>query len=79
MRNGEKGGKVIVIDIVIDDQNINKEVSGIQLCSDVMMMCVSGKERTLMEWEKLFLAAGFSHYKITPIVGSARSLIEAYP
>ncbi|KAB1222738.1 Trans-resveratrol di-O-methyltransferase [Morella rubra] len=30
------------------------------------------------EWEKLFLEAGFSHYKIIPLFG-LRSLVEVYP
>ncbi|CBI21918.3 unnamed protein product, partial [Vitis vinifera] len=38
----------------------------------------AGKERNEKEWEKLFLAAGFTHYKITPALG-LRSLIEVYP
>ncbi|PON41499.1 O-methyltransferase COMT-type, partial [Parasponia andersonii] len=79
LRNGDKGGKVIVMDMVLDNQKIYEELSGIQLCNDVLMMAVSGKERTLTEWEKLFLAAGFTSYNITPILGSARSLIEVYP
>ncbi|KAK9214172.1 hypothetical protein WN944_006160 [Citrus x changshan-huyou] len=37
-----------------------------------------GKERSVCDWKKLFLAAGFSHYKITPNLG-LWSLIEAYP
>ncbi|PON81561.1 O-methyltransferase COMT-type [Trema orientale] len=66
--------------MVIDNQKIDhEEVSEIQLCNDVLMMAVSGKERTRTEWEKLFLAAGFTRYNITPILGSARSLIEVYP
>ena len=77
MRNG-KGGKVIVIEMVIENQNTN-EITGIQLSYDVMMMgSFFGKERNLMEWEKLFFEAGFSHYKINAKMG-ARSLIELYP
>ena len=44
----------------------------------VMMVLVKGKERTEKEWAKLFLDAGFSDYKITPILG-LRALIEVYP
>jgi hypothetical protein len=43
-----------------------------------MMVVAAGKERSVKEWEKLFLEAGFSHYKITPLFG-LRSLIEVYP
>ncbi|EXB54964.1 Tabersonine 16-O-methyltransferase [Morus notabilis] len=77
LRNG-KGGKVIVIEMVIENQNTN-EITGIQLSYDVMMMgSFFGKERNLVEWEKLFFEAGFSHYKINAKMG-ARSLIELYP
>ncbi|BBN69545.1 O-methyltransferase family protein [Prunus dulcis] len=44
----------------------------------LMMVDLSGKERSEAEWEKLFLTAGFSHYKITHTLG-LRSLIEVYP
>ncbi|KAJ0017299.1 hypothetical protein Pint_10502 [Pistacia integerrima] len=42
------------------------------------MATKEGKERNEKEWERLFLEAGFSHYKITPMFG-LRSLIEVYP
>nr|POE80743.1 trans-resveratrol di-o-methyltransferase [Quercus suber] len=44
----------------------------------VMMVLLPGKERSQKEWEKLFLEAGFSHYKIVSSFGM-RSLIEVYP
>ncbi|KAL5763781.1 hypothetical protein ACOSP7_016141 [Xanthoceras sorbifolium] len=51
-----------------------------QLCIDVMMMALfnTGKERSVEEWKKLSLEAGFTDYKITPILG-LRSIIELYP
>ncbi|KAF7803395.1 trans-resveratrol di-O-methyltransferase-like [Senna tora] len=74
-----KEGKVIIIDIVINEKNDGHELKEAKLLFDVVMMvCVTGKEREEKEWEKLFLQAGFSHYKITPIFG-LRSLIEVYP
>ncbi|KAK7327825.1 hypothetical protein VNO77_21917 [Canavalia gladiata] len=36
----------------------------------LMMVRVNGRERQEKEWEKLFLEAGFSHYKITFIFGA---------
>ncbi|KAF4351988.1 trans-resveratrol di-O-methyltransferase [Cannabis sativa] len=75
----DKGGKVIVIDMVIDDDEEPKSSVETQLCFDMLMMVnLTGKERNEKEWENLFLAAGFSHYKINPIVGF-RSLIEVFP
>ncbi|XP_009593020.1 myricetin 7/4'-O-methyltransferase 2-like [Nicotiana tomentosiformis] len=78
----EKGGKVMVIDIVMEDyssNNINEQLVQVQHFMDVIMRISYGaKERTKTEWEKLFLDAGFSDYKITANFGM-RSLIEIYP
>jgi hypothetical protein len=75
----EKGGKVIIVDVVIDEKEDEKELTETKLLFDMLMMVVAaGKERSVKEWEKLFLEAGFSHYKITPLFG-LRSLIEVYP
>lgn len=74
-----KAGKVIIIDIVVGQKNENHELTEAKLFFDmIMMIVVTGKEREEKEWEKLFLEAGFSHYKITNIFGM-RSLIEVYP
>ncbi|KAK7246434.1 hypothetical protein RIF29_41302 [Crotalaria pallida] len=74
-----KEGKVIIVDIVINEKNDKHELTQSKLFFDVLMMVmVTGREREEHEWEKLFLEAGFSHYKITPIFGM-RSLIEVYP
>jgi trans-resveratrol di-O-methyltransferase len=43
-----------------------------------MMVHSTGKERDKKEWEKLFLEAGFSHYKIVASYG-VKSVIEVYP
>ncbi|KAE9456082.1 hypothetical protein C3L33_12020, partial [Rhododendron williamsianum] len=41
-----------------------------QLFFDMLMMTLlTGRERTEKEWAKLFADAGFSNYKITPILG----------
>lgn len=73
-------GKVIIIDIVINDEEKCKhEMTETKLYFDVMMMClVNGKERDEKEWKKLFFEAGFRDYKISPLFG-LRSLIEVYP
>lgn len=50
-----------------------------QLFFDMLMMVLlCGKERDEKEWAKLFSDAGFSDYKITPILG-LRAIIEVYP
>ncbi|KAJ0081288.1 hypothetical protein Patl1_10632 [Pistacia atlantica] len=50
-------------------------------CVKVLKKCreaMATKEGKGEKWERLFLEAGFSHYKITPMFG-LRSLIEVYP
>lgn len=75
-----KEGKVIIIDISIDEASGDHELTGLHLDYDlVMLTLLNGKERGKKEWEKLIFEAGFSSYKITPIRGSFKSLIEVYP
>ena len=72
-------GKVIIIDIVINEEKDEHELTEAKLFFDMLMMVmVTGRERTEEGWEKLFMAVGFSDYKITPLFG-LRSLIEVYP
>ncbi|KAK9150387.1 hypothetical protein Syun_008696 [Stephania yunnanensis] len=74
----EEGGKVIIVDMVIDMKESTHESTEIQLMFDMEMMVeVTGKERTRHEWEKLFIEAGFITYKITPCLG-LRSVIEVF-
>ncbi|WCJ27113.1 O-methyltransferase family protein [Euphorbia peplus] len=78
-RKNKVGGKVIVIDLVINEKKDTSELTETKLLFDMLMMFVAtGKERTEKEWENLFFQAGFSHYKFTPLLG-LRSLIEVYP
>ncbi|KAH1045914.1 hypothetical protein J1N35_036698 [Gossypium stocksii] len=77
------GRKLIIIDMVVrENEKVNDEASNLtktQLFFDMLMwVLVAGKERQQEEWAKLFFAAGFRSYKITPIVGFT-SLIEVYP
>ncbi|PHT87766.1 Isoflavone-7-O-methyltransferase 6 [Capsicum annuum] len=75
----ENGGKVIIIDIVVDNQKGDDKSYETQLFMDMLMMVVAcGKERSEQEWAKLFSDAGFSDYKIIPLLG-LRSIIEVYP
>ncbi|KAK8999260.1 hypothetical protein V6N11_070436 [Hibiscus sabdariffa] len=79
-RGEKEGGKVIIIDMVMMKNGKGKEeLMETQLFIDmVMMVLMTGKERDEEEWAKLFSAAGFSGYKIIPILG-LRSVIEVYP
>lgn len=72
-------GKVIIVDIVVDDENENRQATETQLYFDMLMLThVEGKERTKKHWEKLFFAAGFKTYNIAHVVG-VRSIIEVFP
>ncbi|XP_027063668.1 trans-resveratrol di-O-methyltransferase-like isoform X1 [Coffea arabica] len=77
----EKGGKVIIIDMLLkSQQNGDDDAEAIetQLFFDMLMMVVvNGRERNEKDWEKLFCEAGFHGYKITPVLG-LRSIIEVY-
>lgn len=74
-----KSGKVIIIDMVLDENHDRHEITETKLVFDILMMVLlTGRERTKIEWEKLFVEAGFSRYKITPIFG-LRSLMEVFP
>ncbi|KAK7290244.1 hypothetical protein RIF29_04520 [Crotalaria pallida] len=74
-----KEGKVIIIDIVIDEINDDHKLTGLKLDLDLIMLTLfNGKEREKKEWEKLIFGSGFSNYKITPICGF-KSIIEVYP
>ncbi|KAL7604406.1 trans-resveratrol di-O-methyltransferase [Lactuca sativa] len=75
----ENGGKVIIIDMVLKNGEGDKELLETQLFFDMLMLTLTtGRERSEKNWAKLFVDAGFSDYKITPILG-LRSLIEVYP
>lgn len=74
-----RNGKVIIIDMMIENKKGDEESFETQLFFDMMMMVLlTGKERNEKEWAKVFADAGFSSHKITPILG-LRSLIEVYP
>ncbi|PWA96061.1 isoflavone 7-O-methyltransferase [Artemisia annua] len=74
-----KSGKVIIIDMILDENHDRHETTETKLVFDILMMVLlTGRERTKIEWEKLFVEAGFNRYKITPIFG-LRSLMEVFP
>nr|CAD1844133.1 unnamed protein product [Ananas comosus var. bracteatus] len=75
----EKGGKVIIIDMVMtsrDSEHFKSEET--QLFFDMLVMVLTpGKERNEKEWSKLFTDAGYKEYKIVNALG-VRSIIEVY-
>ena len=64
------GGKVIIIDIVMDGKTDEHELLEAKLSFDLLTMaCQTGKWRSQKDWEKIFLEAGFTRCKVTPIFG----------
>ncbi|VAH12634.1 unnamed protein product [Triticum turgidum subsp. durum] len=75
--HGAKAGKVIIIDTVVG--STSHEMLEAQVTMDLaMMMLFNGKAREEHNWHKMFMEAGFSHYKIHNVLGM-RSLIEVHP
>lgn len=73
------GGKVIIIEMVVNTKNVFYELAQTQLLFDVhMMVHTTGKQRSEREWNKIFNSAGFGGYKISHFLG-LRSVIEVYP
>lgn len=74
-----KGGRLVIVDMVVGGKELEKEEAEAQLQFDMEMMAiVIGRERHEKEWLKLFLEAGFRSHKIHPILG-VRAVIEVYP
>ncbi|XP_022135686.1 (R,S)-reticuline 7-O-methyltransferase-like [Momordica charantia] len=75
----KKTGKVIIVEIVIDEKEQNKLLD-VRLMMDMIMMAHTnkGKERTREEWAYVLQKAGFSRYIITP-TSTIQSVIQAFP
>ncbi|KAL6609663.1 hypothetical protein ACP70R_039632 [Stipagrostis hirtigluma subsp. patula] len=74
----EAGGKVIIMDIVVGTEPSDLKHREMQVLFDLYIMLVNGIERDEQEWKNVFTRAGFSDYKIIPVLG-IRSIIEVYP
>jgi hypothetical protein len=69
----EPKGKVVIIDTVAGSAS-SKQAFEAQVFMDVcMMMLTTGEVRDEEKWRGLFLHAGFSRHKISPILGSHSS------
>ncbi|KAL1323050.1 hypothetical protein HN51_068067 [Arachis hypogaea] len=77
--SNNKRGKIMIIDIVIDDEKQDQpEITLAKLQLDLAVITNNGKERTTEEWKKLFMEAEcHQDYKISPLTGHM-SLIEIY-
>jgi trans-resveratrol di-O-methyltransferase len=74
------GGKVIVVDIIIDLESDDPKAVETSLIWDINMMCCAGsKERYKHEWHDIILGAGYSSYKICPARLGVDAVIELYP
>ncbi|XP_020164350.1 flavonoid O-methyltransferase-like protein Os11g0303600 [Aegilops tauschii subsp. strangulata] len=71
-------GKVIIIDAVVGSPSHSQVLEAQVLMDMQMMMLFMSKEREELNWQKIFMEAGFSHYKIQPVLGM-RSIIQLYP
>ncbi|KAJ4766112.1 O-methyltransferase [Rhynchospora pubera] len=79
LESSKNGGKVIVVDIVIDLENNDTKAVETSLLYDISMMCIHGKERNKHEWHDIIFGAGYSGYKIYPIKLGVNSVMELYP
>ncbi|KAJ1257090.1 hypothetical protein BS78_K222800 [Paspalum vaginatum] len=74
----EKGGKVIIIEIVLSN-SMGPIMYESQLLMDMLMMVnIRGRQRDENDWREIFMEAGFTDYKIIKKIG-ARGVIEVYP
>ncbi|KAJ3707800.1 hypothetical protein LUZ61_011505 [Rhynchospora tenuis] len=80
IESSKHGGKVIVIDIILDSENDDPKAVETSLLLDISMMCLHGsQERNKQEWHDIILGAGYSGYKIYPVQLGVYSVIELCP
>ncbi|GJM89062.1 hypothetical protein PR202_ga05658 [Eleusine coracana subsp. coracana] len=74
----DQGGKVVIFDMVVGAGKSDPKHRETQVLFDLFIMFIDGAERDEQGWKKIIYEAGFSDYKIIPVVG-VRSIIEVYP
>ncbi|TKW01060.1 hypothetical protein SEVIR_8G152300v4 [Setaria viridis] len=74
----DAGGKVIITEMVLGSGPRDTNVAETEEMHSLFLTCISGIGREEHEWKKVFTDAGFSDYKITPVMGPI-SVIEVYP
>ena len=74
----EEGGKVIILDMVVGAGSSDLKHKETQVLFDLFIMVVNGIERNEQGWNKIIYNAGFSDYRIIPVLG-VRSIVEVYP
>jgi hypothetical protein len=71
-----QGGKVIILDIVVGaGSSCDRKNVETQCLFDLFIMFINGAERDERQWKKIIFEAGFTSYKIIPVLG-IRSIIE---
>ncbi|KAF0909460.1 hypothetical protein E2562_036448 [Oryza meyeriana var. granulata] len=65
----DAGGKIIIIDIVVGSSSQAMSHGTQQLFDLIISILTPGKERDEKEWCKIFKEAGFTKYKIFPVLG----------
>ncbi|KAJ1275085.1 hypothetical protein BS78_05G109100 [Paspalum vaginatum] len=74
----EEGGKVIIIEVVVD-HSMEPIMYEAQLLMDMLFMVnCRGRQRGENDWRDIVMKAGFSDYKIVKKIGT-RGIIEVYP
>ncbi|GJN40146.1 hypothetical protein PR202_gb29324 [Eleusine coracana subsp. coracana] len=74
----QAGGKVIIIDAVMEAGPQDTFSRETQILYDFHMMHIDGMERDKRGWEKIILEAGFRDHKILSVLG-LHSVLELYP
>ena len=70
---------MIILDIVVGaGSSCDRKNVETQCLFDLYIMTINGVERDEREWKKIIFEAGFTSYKIIPVLG-VRSIIEVYP
>jgi hypothetical protein len=70
---------VIILDIVVGaGSSCDRKNVETQCLFDLYIMTINGVERDEREWKKIIFEAGFTSYKIIPVLGT-RSIIEVCP
>jgi hypothetical protein len=62
----ESGGKLVCVDSVLPPMG-DTGATPAKLLDLLMMVCISGKERTRKEWEDLYATCGFRVTRVTPL------------
>jgi acetylserotonin O-methyltransferase, plant len=72
-------GKVIITEMVLGSgAREDRNVAEAEEMHSLFLTCISGVGREEHDWKKIFFDAGFSDYKITPVMGPI-SVIEVFP